>query len=196
MSSWRRLSCRKHSKILEYDEVIVKDLKDAIRSIPDFPKPGIVFRDITTLLADPEAFKQSLDQFEEYFKEKGVTRIAAIDSRGFLFGGALADRMNLPLSIIRKKGKLPFDTVSETYALEYGTDTLEMHTDAVNKGDKVAVIDDLLATGGTLEASCKMVEKLGAEVTVIGVVVELSFLKGRDRFPKYDLQALVDYASE
>jgi len=174
----------------------VKDLKQAIRSIPDFPKPGIVFRDITTLLADPEAFKQSLDQFEEYFRSKGVTRIAAIDSRGFLFGGALADRMNIPLTIIRKKGKLPFDTVSESYALEYGTDTLEMHVDAVKTGDKVAVIDDLLATGGTLEASCKMVEKLGGEVSAIGVVIELSFLKGRDRFAQYDLKALIDYDSE
>jgi len=174
----------------------VKNLKEAIRSIPDFPKPGIVFRDITTLLADPEAFKQSLDQFEEYFRAKGITRIAAIDSRGFLFGGALADRMNLPLTVIRKKGKLPFDTVSESYALEYGTDTLEMHIDAVQKGDKVAVIDDLLATGGTLEASCKMVEKLGGEVAAIGVVIELSFLKGRARFAQYDLKALVDYDSE
>lgn len=174
----------------------MKDLKQVIRSIPDFPKPGIVFRDITTLLADPGAFKLSLDQFEEYFRSKGITRIAAIDSRGFLFGGALADRMNIPLTIIRKKGKLPFDTVSETYALEYGTDTLEMHVDAVRKGDKVAVIDDLLATGGTLEASCKMVEKLGGEVAAIGVVVELSFLNGRARFAKYDLKALVDYDSE
>ena len=174
----------------------MKDLKDAIRSIPDFPKPGIVFRDITTLLSDPEAFRQSLDLFEKHFKKRGVTRIAAIDSRGFLFGGALADRMNLPLTVIRKKGKLPFKTVSESYALEYGTDTLEMHTDAVVKGDKVAVIDDLLATGGTLEASCKMVEKLGGEVATIGVVIELSFLNGRDRFKRYDLLALIDYASE
>jgi adenine phosphoribosyltransferase len=174
----------------------MKNLKDTIRSIPDFPKPGIVFRDITTLLADPEAFKEALDQFEKYFKSKGVTRIAAIDSRGFLFGGALADRMNLPLTVVRKKGKLPFETVSESYALEYGTDTLEMHVDAVKKGDKVAVIDDLLATGGTLEASCKMVEKLGAQVAAIGVVIELSFLNGRARFGQYDLMALVDYESE
>lgn len=174
----------------------MKDLKDAIRSIPDFPKPGIVFRDITTLLSNPEAFKLSLDQFEEHFRKMGVNKIAAIDSRGFLFGGALADRMNLPLTVIRKKGKLPFETVSETYALEYGTDTLEMHTDAVTKGDKVAVIDDLLATGGTLEASCKMVEKLGGEVTTIGVVIELSFLKGRDSFAQYDIKALIDYKSE
>ncbi|MEE9441264.1 MAG: adenine phosphoribosyltransferase [candidate division Zixibacteria bacterium] len=172
------------------------DLKNAIRSIPDFPKPGIIFRDITTLLSNPEAFKQSLDEFEKYLRDKNINRIAAIDSRGFLFGGALADRMNIPLSIIRKKGKLPFDTVSASYELEYGTDTLEMHKDAVNPGDRVAVIDDLLATGGTLESSCRMVEELGGEVTVIGIVIELSFLNGRSKLSQYDICALVDYASE
>ncbi len=172
------------------------DLKAVIRSIPDFPKPGIIFRDITTLLSDPEAYKEALDEFEEYFREKGVTRIAAIDSRGFIFGGALADRMSVPLAIIRKKGKLPYKTIHEEYALEYGTDTLEMHIDAIEKGDKVAVIDDLLATGGTLEASCKMVEKLGGEVAVIGVVIELSFLKGRDKLSGYDIKALIDYDTE
>lgn len=174
----------------------MNDLKSIIRSIPDFPKPGIVFRDITTLLSNPGAYKEALDEFEAYFREKGVTRIAAIDSRGFLFGGALADRMNIPLAIIRKKGKLPFKTIHEEYALEYGTDSLEMHVDAIDKGDKVAVIDDLLATGGTLDASCKMVEKLGGEVAVIGVVIELSFLKGRDKLAQYDIKALIDYDSE
>jgi adenine phosphoribosyltransferase len=174
----------------------VNDLKAVIRSIPDFPKPGIVFRDITTLLSDTGAYRQALDQFEAYFRKKGVNRIAAIDSRGFIFGGALADRMNVPLAIIRKKGKLPYKTIHEEYALEYGTDSLEMHVDAVRKGDKVAVIDDLLATGGTLEASCKMVEKLGGEVVVIGVVIELSFLKGREKLSRYDIQALIDYETE
>jgi len=174
----------------------MKDLKEIIRSIPDFPKPGIVFRDITTILDDPEAFEQALDRLEKYFREKQVTRIAAIDSRGFLFGGALADRMNVPLAIIRKKGKLPFTTISAEYALEYGTDTLEMHTDSVATGDRVAVLDDLLATGGTLEASCRMVEELGGEVAAIGVVVELSFLKGRDKLSGYDILSLVDYDSE
>lgn len=174
----------------------MNDLKAVIRSIPDFPKPGIVFRDITTLLSDSEAYKQALDQFEAYFRKKGVNRIAAIDSRGFIFGGALADRMNVALAIIRKKGKLPYKTIHEEYALEYGTDSLEMHVDAVQEGDKVAVIDDLLATGGTLEASCKMVEKLGGEVAVIGVVIELSFLKGREKLSRYDIQALIDYETE
>jgi adenine phosphoribosyltransferase len=175
---------------------VTDNLKETIRSIPDFPKPGIVFRDITTLLSNPEQLKKSLDLFEQHFRQKGVTRIAAIDSRGFLFGGALADRMNVPLVVIRKKGKLPFTTISEDYDLEYGTDTLEMHTDAVGNSDKVAIIDDLLATGGTLEASCRLIEKLGGEVTTIGVLIELSFLKGRDRFPSYDIISLIDYDSE
>jgi adenine phosphoribosyltransferase len=174
----------------------VKDLKDAIRSIPDFPKPGIVFRDITTLLADPEAFKQALDQMEGFFRQKGVGRIAAIDSRGFIFGGALADRMNLPFVPIRKKGKLPYPTIRQEYDLEYGTDTLEIHKDAVSPGEKVAVIDDLLATGGTLEASCKLIEKLGGEVAAVGILIELSFLKGRNRIPDYDIMALIEYKSE
>jgi adenine phosphoribosyltransferase len=181
---------------LEFGEVNVKDLKDAIRSIPDFPKPGIVFRDITTLLASPEAFRQSLDQMEGFFRQKGVQRIAAIDSRGFIFGGALADRMNIPFVPIRKKGKLPFPTIFQEYDLEYGTDTLEIHKDAVNKGEKVAIIDDLLATGGTLEASCKLVERLGGEVAAVCVLIELSFLRGRNRIPDYDVMALIEYASE
>jgi adenine phosphoribosyltransferase len=172
------------------------NLKDAIRSVPDFPKPGILFFDITTLLSEPAAFKQALDEFEQYFTDKGVTRIAAIDSRGFLFGGALADRMNIPLAVIRKKGKLPYKTVSASYSLEYGTDSLEMHVDAVKKGDKVAVIDDLLATGGTLEASCRMVEEIGGEVACIGVLVELTFLPGRKKLAKYDLKSLIEFDSE
>ena len=174
----------------------MRDLKQTIRSIPDCPKPGIIFRDITTLLTNPEAYTQALDEFEAFFRKKGVTRLAAIDSRGFIFGGALADRLKVPLAVVRKKGKLPFTTIREEYALEYGTDVLEMHVDAVNKGDRVAVIDDLLATGGTIEASCKMVEKLGGTVAAIGVVIELSFLKGRARLSKYDLKSLIDYPTE
>ena len=174
----------------------MRDLKQSIRSIPDFPKPGIIFRDITTLLTNPEAYAQALDEFEAFFRKKCVTRLAAIDSRGFIFGGALADRLNVPLAIVRKKGKLPYTTIREEYALEYGTDVLEMHVDAVKKGDRVAIIDDLLATGGTIEASCKMVEKLGGTVAGVGVVVELSFLKGRARLGKYDVRSLVDYPTE
>jgi len=174
----------------------VKDLKGVIRSIPDFPKKGIVFRDITTLLADPEAFRQSLDMMQDFFTKRGVERIAAIDSRGFIFGGALSDRMKIPFVPIRKKGKLPFPTICQEYDLEYGTDTLEIHKDAVQKGEKVAVIDDLLATGGTLEASCKLVEKLGGEIVAISVLIELRFLRGRERIPNYEVMALIDYDSE
>ncbi len=172
------------------------DLKKAIREIPDFPKKGILFFDLTTIFSNPDAFEFSLDDFEQEFTVRGVNKIAAIDARGFIFGGALADRMNLPLTVIRKKGKLPYKTISASYELEYGTDTLEMHEDSVEKGDKVAVIDDLLATGGTLEASCKMVEQLGGEVTVAAVVAELTFLKGRDKLAKYDVYSQVQYDSE
>ena len=172
------------------------DLKKAIRTVPDFPKPGVLFFDITTLLNDPKAFGQSLDLFEEYLREHRVNRIVAIDSRGFLFGGALADRMNLPLAVIRKKGKLPFKTYQADYALEYGTDQIEIHIDAAGQGDQVAIIDDLLATGGTLEAAVKLVEKTGAEVAAIGMVIELTFLNGRGRFTDYNLLSLVEYDSE
>lgn len=175
---------------------MTQPLRDSIRSIPNFPKQGIVFRDITTLLAKPEAYNRALDQFESFFKARGVTRIAAIDSRGFIFGGALADRLGVPLVLVRKKGKLPFKTVREEYALEYGTDSLEMHVDAVAKGDRVGVIDDLLATGGTLMAACKMIEKLGGAVVAISVLIELSFLKGRQKFANYEVISLVDYESE
>lgn len=175
---------------------MAKDLKKVIRSIPDFPKPGIVFRDITTLLADAEAFRHGLDLFQEYFHSRGVTVIAAIDSRGFIFGGALADRLGVPLVLIRKKGKLPYTTIGQEYSLEYGTDSLEIHTDAISRNDKVAVLDDLLATGGTLEASCRLVERLGGKVVAVGVLIELSFLKGRERLSAYDVKSLVDYDSE
>ena len=175
---------------------MAKDLKKVIRSIPDFPKPGIVFRDITKLLANTEAFHCALDLFEKYFRSRGVTRIAAIDSRGFIFGGALADRLGVPLVLIRKKGKLPYATIGQEYSLEYGTDSLEIHTDAIRKNDKVAVLDDLLATGGTLEASCRLVERLGGEVVAVSVLIELSFLKGREKLRAYDVKSLVDYDTE
>ena len=171
-------------------------LRAAIRSIPDFPKKGIVFKDITTLLADPQAFQETLSRFEDFCRRTGATRIAAIDSRGFIFGGALADRLNIPLTLVRKKGKLPFQTIQEDYALEYGVDSLEMHVDSAGKGDRVIIIDDLLATGGTLSATCHLVERLGGEVAGIAVLIELSFLKGRDRLTGYEILSLIDYKSE
>jgi adenine phosphoribosyltransferase len=171
-------------------------LRAAIRSVPDFPKKGIVFKDITTLLADPNSFCESLNLFENFCRRVGATRIAAIDSRGFIFGGALADRLKIPLTLVRKKGKLPFQTIREDYALEYGVDSLEMHVDSAKKGDRVIVIDDLLATGGTLLATCHLVERLGGEVAGIAVLIELSFLKGRGRLSGYEIVSLIDYKSE
>jgi len=172
------------------------DLKSVIRSVPDFPKPGIVFRDITTLLSRPEAFRRALDEFEAFFRRQGVNRIVAIDSRGFIFGGALADRLQVAFVPVRKKGKLPYTTIGAEYALEYGTDSLEMHIDGVGKGDRVAVIDDLLATGGTLEASCRLVEQLGGKVVAVAVLIELSFLNGRKKLAGYNILSLIDYDSE
>lgn len=171
-------------------------LKAAIRSIPDFPKKGIVFKDITTLLANPEAYQATLDRFEEFFRGIGVTKIAAIESRGFLFGGALADRLHIPLTLVRKKGKLPFQTIREDYALEYGVDSLEMHVDSAGSDDRVAIVDDLLATGGTLLATCRLIERLGGSVAGIGVLIELSFLKGRERLAGYDVLSLITYDGE
>lgn len=175
---------------------MAEDLKAVIRSVPDFPKPGIVFYDITTLLSRPEAFRRALDEMEAFLRRRGVNRIVAIDSRGFIFGGALADRLQVPFVPVRKKGKLPYTTIGAEYALEYGTDSLEMHIDAVDKGDRVAVIDDLLATGGTLEASCRLVEQLGGQVVAVAVVIELSFLHGRKKLARYEVMSLVDYDSE
>lgn len=168
------------------------DLSKFIPLTPDFPKKGIVFRNTVALLRNPEAFKEVLNQIEKYFRKQGVTHIAAIDSRGFTFGGALADRMNLPLAVVRKKGKLPPPVVAETYDLEYGTDTLEMNADAIEKGDKVGIIDDLLATGGTLAATCNLVEKLGGEVAAVVVLVELTGLKGRARLGDYPFWAVIE----
>ena len=132
------------------------DLKQYIRTIPNWPKPGIMFRDITTLIKNPGAFRYCIQQFKNYYNNKDITAIAGIESRGFIFGAALAYEMGLPLVLIRKKGKLPAETISQEYILEYGTDTLEIHQDAIEKGDRVLIIDDLIASGGTALAACKI----------------------------------------
>src|SRR3989338_2530402 len=134
------------------------DLTKVIRTIPNWPKPGIMFRDITTLLQNPEAFAYCIQQFKEHYQTKKITKIAGIESRGFIFGAALAYEMHLPFVLIRKKGKLPAETVAQEYQLEYGTNTIEVHKDAIEKGDQVLIIDDLIATGGTMGAACKLVE--------------------------------------
>ncbi|TXJ36004.1 adenine phosphoribosyltransferase [Brachyspira aalborgi] len=169
------------------------ELKDYIRSIQDYPKEGILFRDITTLLKDKDAFKLAIDKMAEQVKDKKVDLIVGAESRGFLIGSALAYKMNCGFIPVRKKGKLPYKTISEEYALEYGTDTLFMHEDAIKKGDNVLVVDDLIATGGTALAMIKMVEKLGGNVIGSSFLIELEELNGRKEIEKYPINILIKY---
>ena len=169
------------------------DLRQHIRSIPDFPKPGILFRDVSTLLQDPGAFRYAVDSMAERFESVEVDAVAGIDARGFLFAAPLALRLDVPLVIVRKSGKLPFDTYSESYALEYGTDSLEIHVDAVSEGDRVLLVDDLLATGGSLAAAAALVERAGGAVAGVGVAIELSELGGREALGSHRVEALVAY---
>ena len=170
-------------------------LKEHIRSIKDFPIEGILFYDITTLLKDADGFQETLNQLYENVKDKGITKIVGIESRGFIFGGALAAKLGVGFVPVRKPGKLPAETISESYSLEYGTNTIELHKDALAPGDKVLIHDDLLATGGTMEAAVKLVEKLGAEVSQISFLIELSFLKGREKLGDKEVVALMTYDS-
>ncbi len=169
------------------------NLKEVIRSVPDFPKEGILFYDVTTLLLNPNALKYSLNELYNAVKDLGVTKVAGIESRGFILGAALAEKLNVGFVPIRKPGKLPADTISESYELEYGTDTIEMHVDAISKGDKVLIHDDLLATGGTAEAAIKLVEKAGGEVVQISFIIELLFLNGLEKLKDYNVYSLVKY---
>lgn len=169
------------------------ELKDYIRSIQDYPKEGILFRDITTLLKDKDAFKLAIDKMAEQVKDKKVDLVVGAESRGFLIGSALAYKMNCGFIPVRKKGKLPYKTISEEYALEYGTDTLYMHEDAIKKGDNVLVVDDLIATGGTALAMIKMVEKLGGNVIGSSFLIELEELNGRKEIEKYPINILIKY---
>lgn len=172
------------------------DLKKTIRTVPDFPKPGILFYDITTLIVNPEAFKYTINEMVEYARKRNADKVVGIESRGFIFGGAIADRLGIPLVLIRKPGKLPAETIRQEYDLEYGSDAVEMHHDAIHPGDHVIVVDDLIATGGTLEAACKLVEKVGGHVHGIAAVIELAFLPWRERMKSYDVFTLVSYDSE
>jgi adenine phosphoribosyltransferase len=153
-----------------------------IRDIPDFPKPGILFKDITPLLEDAEGFKATIDLFADRYRDENISKIVGIEARGFVFGAPLAYQLGCGLGLIRKKGKLPYETISHTYDLEYGTDTVEMHIDTVEPGERVIVIDDLLATGGTMGAAVKLLKDAGAEIVEASFVVELGFLNGRDQF--------------
>ncbi len=165
----------------------------AIRDVPDFPKPGILFKDITPLLADPALMTAITERFADRWRDRGVDAIVGMESRGFLFGMPLAMAMGLPFVPARKPGKLPYHRISESYALEYGTATLELHVDALRPGQRALIIDDLIATGGTAVATARLVEQLGAVVAGFGFVIELGFLDGRKALGAYDVDSIVHY---
>ena len=169
------------------------DLKNYIRDIKDYPKEGILFRDITTLLKDKDAFKFAIDSMAKQVEDKKIDYIVGAESRGFLIGSALAYRLNCGFVPVRKKGKLPCKTISEEYALEYGTDSLYMHEDAINKGANVLIVDDLIATGGTALAMIKMVERLGGNIVGSSFLIELKELNGRKDIGKYPVNVLIEY---
>lgn len=172
------------------------DLKQKIRNIPDFPKKGIVFRDITPLVRDSEALKYSVETMAGHYNGKEVDAILGAEARGFIFGSAVAYKMGIGFIPVRKPGKLPFKTCSASYNLEYGKNILEMHIDAVNTGDKILIVDDLVATGGTARAMAELVEKMGGEVIGFCFLVELEFLNPRKILEGYDIFSLVKYESE
>lgn len=173
-----------------------KGLSSWIRSVPDFPKKGIVFRDITTLLKDASAFKEALDEFQSRYQSVRIDKIVGIESRGFIFGAALADRLHAGFIAARKPGKLPAGTLKEEYELEYGRDSIEIHADAIQQGEHILVHDDLLATGGTASATCRLVERMGGTIVGCSFLIELAFLKGRERLKRYDLFSIIKYDSE
>jgi adenine phosphoribosyltransferase len=169
------------------------DLKRYIRDIPDWPKKGILFRDITPLLLNPKAFTAAVDALCAEFTDAGIEYVAAVEARGFIFGSAVAEKLGAGFVPIRKKGKLPSQTESITYDLEYGTDTLEVHSDAVKSDGKVLMVDDLLATGGTMAAACKLIEKIGGTVAGIAFLIELSELQGREIIADYNVTSIISY---
>ena len=169
------------------------ELKKYIRSIPDFPKPGILFRDITTLLKDKQAFKCTVKALANKYKKKRIDKVVAVEARGFILGGVLAHKLGAGFVPVRKAGKLPWKTKSVTYALEYGTDTLEMHHDAINSGERILIVDDLLATGGTVKAVVNLVKQLQGKIVGIAFLIELTDLKGRDKLKGYQVYSLIKY---
>ncbi|MCR4568330.1 MAG: adenine phosphoribosyltransferase [Pseudobutyrivibrio sp.] len=171
----------------------MKKVEDYIRTIPDFPEPGIMFRDVTSILQDAEGFKLAIDEMKKLLDGVECDVIAGAESRGFIFGAPLAYALGKPFVLVRKKGKLPCETIEQSYDLEYGQATIEMHKDAIQPGQKVVIVDDLIATGGTIEAACKLVEQLGGEVVKIVFLMELAGLNGREKLAKYDVEAVVTY---
>jgi adenine phosphoribosyltransferase len=169
------------------------DLREWIRDVPDFPKKGILFKDITTLLKDKDAFRKSVDMLSDLYRGRRIDKVLAVESRGFIFGAALAYNLSAGFVPVRKPGKLPAAVERITYDLEYGTDTLEIHKDAISPGDLVLVVDDLLATGGTAAAAAKLIEKLQGSVVAIAFLIELAFLHGRDKLRDYEVRSLLTF---
>jgi adenine phosphoribosyltransferase len=172
------------------------ELTRSIRSVPDFPKPGIMFRDISTLLKDKDMFARAADVLTEHYRNARIDKVVCVESRGYILGAVLAYRIKAGFVPVRKPGKLPAASIREEYQLEYGIDALEMHADAIQKGERVLVHDDLLATGGTMQATCRLVERLGGEIAGISFLIELDFLRGRDRLERYDLFSIIRYDRE
>lgn len=174
----------------------MSDLKSSIRNVPDFPKPGIGFKDITTLLIDGPAFREAVDLLAERFRNQEIKKVVGIESRGFVFGAVIAYKWGVGFVPVRKPGKLPAETISEEYNLEYGTNSLEIHRDAITPGEKVLIVDDLLATGGTAQATVNLINRLGGEIAGIAFLIELSFLSGRQKLNGYDVFSLMEYDAE
>ena len=172
------------------------DLRGLIRDVPDFPKPGIVFKDITTLTKDPEGLRAAVDALADRYADADVDLVVGIEARGFVFGAAVAYKLGVGFVPARKPGKLPAQTVSAAYELEYGTDAIEMHRDAIGQGQRVLIVDDLLATGGTAAAAAELVSGLGGEIVAIAFLIDLAFLRGKDKLAGYEVFSLIEYDSE
>lgn len=172
------------------------NLKDAIRTVPNWPVEGVMFRDITTLLQNPDAFQQAINRFYERYKNKKIDKIVGIDARGFIIGAVVAYKLKVGFILVRKKGKLPYKTIEAQYSLEYGTSAIEIHQDAIQKGDRVLIMDDLIATGGTIAATAELVEKLGGEIIECAFLINLPALKGFEKIKQYRLFALTEFDGE
>ena len=182
---------------LEHDErVRITKLRELIRDIPDFPKPGIVFKDITPLLRDPAGLSLAVEYLTQPFRRSRIDSVVGAESRGFIFGTAVAGNLSAGFIPIRKPGRLPADTISEEYELEYRKDSIEIHRDAINPGDRILIVDDLIATGGTMSACCRLVTALGGTIVGIAVLIELAFLNGRDQLRGYPVHSILTYDSE
>lgn len=179
-----------------HDQVMITKLRDLIRDVPDFPKPGIIFKDITPLLAHPAGLSLAVEYLTQPFRHMQIDIVTGAESRGFIFGTAVARNLSAGFVPIRKPGRLPADTISEEYTLEYGSEKVEIHTDAIQPGDQVLMVDDVLATGGTMAACCKLVEKLDGQIVGIAVLIELSFLDGRKLLNGHPLHSILTYDSE